>query len=106
MFYLVTVTRAAGLKRVPLSDAFENCCLLHALFRGIVLTEGSKQSSTMDSSLRLKPELLKLSLPWNSFLSLFIGIIQSASHHRQVIILASLVAQMVKNLPIMRETQV
>ena len=72
MFYLVTVTRAARLKRVPLSDAFENCCLLHALLRGIVLTEVSEQSSTMDSSLRLKPELLKLSWPWDSFLYLFI----------------------------------
>ena len=106
MFYLITVTRATRLKRVPLSDTFENCCLLHALLRGIVPTEGSEQSGTMDSSLRLKPELLKLSWPWDSFLYLFIGITQRASHHHQVIFLASLVAQMVKNLPIMQETRV
>lgn len=61
MFYSVTVTRASRPKRVPSSDTFENCCLLHTLLRGIVLTEVSEQSSTVDFSLRLKPELLKLS---------------------------------------------
>lgn len=53
--------KATRLKRVPLSDTFENCCLLHAFSEALFLLEGSEQSGTMDSSLRLKPELLKLS---------------------------------------------